>query len=169
MMQGALLFVLLIACANIANLLLSRAQKREREMAVRSSIGASRMHIAGQLFSESLVMAVIAGSLGLGLAVVGIKITSSALAAQIPDHYAPVLDHRVLLFNLGVSLLGAVLFSLAPTIQTFKADLLGALKDGTQASSAGGRKRRVSKMLVVGELAMALVFLGRRQCAAEEL
>ncbi len=159
MMQGALLFVLLIACANIANLLLSRAQKREREMAVRSSIGASRSHIAGQLFLESLVMAVIAGALGLSLAVAGIKVTSQALAAQIPTHYAPVLDHRVLLFNLGVSLLGAVLFSLAPTIQTFNSDLLGALKDGSQASSAGGHKRRVSKMLVVGELAMALVFL----------
>ena len=159
LVQGALLFVLLIACANVANLLLSRAQKREREMAIRSSVGASRRNIAGQLFSESLIMAGIAGLLGLGLAVIGIDLTAKTLGPLIPSFYMPTLDGRVLAFNGLVSLLGAMLFTLAPTLQTFKADLLGSLKDGTQSSSAGGRKRWISKALVVAELAMALIFL----------
>lgn len=159
MIQGALLFVLLIACANVANLLLARSQKREREMAVRSSLGASRTQIVRQLFVESLVMALIGGAVGLGLAWYGNELVSQAMAAQLPSIYAPVIDGRVLAFNLGVTLFGAVLFSLAPTLQTFRSDLLGALKEGTK-SSASGRKRWVSNALVVGELTLALIFLG---------
>ncbi|MCG8460729.1 MAG: ABC transporter permease [Holophagales bacterium] len=158
MMQGALLFVLLIACANIANILLARSQRRETEMAVRSSLGASRAQLMGQLLAESMLMAVIAGALGLGLATVGNRLALQALSAQMPTFYQPVMDTRVLMFNLGVTLFGGILFSLAPILQTFRGNLLGSLKEGSKGSSGAG-KRWASNALVVAELALALVFL----------
>ncbi|MEM1181857.1 MAG: ABC transporter permease [Acidobacteriota bacterium] len=158
LMQGAMLFVLLIACANIANLLLARGQRREREMAVRASLGASRGRLFGQLLLEGSVMASLAGAVGLGLGAAGNIVVSQGLAAQLPKFYAPVIDMRVIAATLGVTFFGGFLFSLAPVIQTFSGDLLGSLKDGTK-SSASGRKRWASNALVVAELALALVFL----------
>jgi putative ABC transport system permease protein len=159
LMQVALIFVLLIACANIANLLLSRSQAREREIAIRNSIGASRRRIIFQLFTESMMMAALAGVLGVGLGYFGMKAVSNAFASFLPDFWIPTLDLRVLAYSLGVTLLGGVLFGLAPVIQTSRFDLLSSLKDGTQGATTGGRRRLMSNLLVVAEIAFALAFL----------
>lgn len=160
MMQGALLFVLLIACANLANLLLARGQVREREMAIRASIGAGRGRILRQLFTESAIMGLCAGGLGLLLSIYGIRLVNNAVIAQVPGPYAPVMDIRVLIFTLTVTLIGVALIGLVPVIQSNRFDLLSALKDATSASSAGGRRKRLSKLLVVGEICLSLVLLG---------
>ncbi|MFC1540131.1 ABC transporter permease [Gemmatimonadota bacterium] len=160
MMQGALLFVLLIACANLANLLLARGQVREREIAIRASFGAGRGRILRQLFTESAIMGLCAGSLGLLLSVFGIRLVNNALIAQLPGPYAPVMDTRVLIFALGVTLVGVALIGLVPLIQSNRVDLLSALKDTTSASSASGRRKRLSKLLVVGEICLSLILLG---------
>ncbi len=159
LMQGALLFVLLIACANVANLLLSRSQAREREIAIRNSIGASRRQIIFQLFTESMVMALIAGVLGVALGYLGMKALSSALGSVLPSFWIPTLDLRVLAYSLAMTLLGGILFSLAPVIQTSRFDLNSALKDGAQNATTGGRRRLMSGFLVVAEIALALAFL----------
>ncbi len=158
-LQVALLFVLLIACANIANLLLSRSQARERELAIRSSIGASRRRIIVQLFTESTVMALIAGVIGTALGYAGMKVISSALGALMPKFWLPTLDLRVLGYTLAVTLLGAVLFGLAPVLQFSRFDLQAALKDGTLGATTGGKRRLASHGLVVLEISFALAFL----------
>ena len=157
-LQGALILVLFIACANIANLLLARSQKRGREIAVRASLGASQARIMRQLFTESLLMATLAGIAGLGLAFLGIGAVAHALAKQLPAAYAPVVDQNVILFTVAVTLLGAVLFGLAPVLQSFKLDLASSLKD--RAGTASGRRRLLASGLVVAEIFMALVMLG---------
>lgn len=159
MLQGAMLFVVLIACANIANLLLARGQRREREIAVRASLGAGRGIIARQLLTESLVMAGLAGALGIGMGLLGVRQMVAALGDLWPRVYAPVIDVRVLAFTFGVAVFGGLLFGLAPVLQTLRVDLVSTLKDGTQASSSGRRKHLASSLLVIGELALALVFL----------
>ncbi|MCP3957743.1 MAG: ABC transporter permease [bacterium] len=159
LMQVALLFVLLIACANIANLLLSRSQARERELAIRNSIGASRRRIVVQLFTESTVMALIAGTLGVALGYAGMKAINSAFANVLPRFWLPTLDLRVLGYTLAVTLLGALLFGLAPVLQFSRFDLHSALKDGTLGASAGARRRLASNTLVALEISFALAFL----------
>jgi len=159
LIQGALLFVLLIACANIANLLLARSQHREREIAIRTCMGAERGRIIRQLFTESLVTAVLAGSLGLVLSLAGIELMRKTFSAFVPSFWLPVIDSRVLAFNLAVTLLGGLLFGLAPVLQTSRFNLLASLKDGTQAATTSRGRRLVANGLVVGELALALVFL----------
>ncbi|MEE8525867.1 MAG: ABC transporter permease, partial [Thermoanaerobaculia bacterium] len=159
MIQVALLFVLLIACANVANLLLSRSQAREREIAIRNSIGASRGRIVFQLFTESMIMALIAGAVGIGLGLVGIKLVGNALGGFLPSFWIPTLDLRVLAYSLAVTVFGGVLFGLAPVLQTARFDLLSGLKDGNQGATMGGRRRWASNALVVLELAFAVAFL----------
>lgn len=158
-LQGALIFVLLIACANVANLLLSRSQQREREIAIRSSVGAGRGRIVRQLLTESMVMAGLAGLLGVVLALGGIELLAKGFGSFLPAFWIPTLDTRTLLFGLGVTFFGGAIFGLAPVFQSLKADLLGALKDGTQAATAGGKKRLLANGLVVSEIALALAFL----------
>lgn len=160
MLQGAMIFVVLIACANIANLLMARSQKREREIAVRTSIGAGRGQIIAQLFTESLVMAAIAGGIGIGLGYVGVDLVRTGFGPMLPDIWAPTVDTRVLLYTLGVTVFGGVLFGLAPVLQTARLNLVNALKDGSAGSTTGGRKKLASKFLVVAELTLALIFLG---------
>lgn len=159
LMQVALIFVLLIACANIANLLLARSQAREREIAVRTSIGARRSRIVVQLLTESMVMALIAGTIGIGLGFLGTRAIGNAFAGLLPSFWVPTLDLRVLGYTLAVTLLGGVAFGLAPVLQTARFDLLPALKDGTQGASAGSRRRLASNTLVVVEIGAALAFL----------
>jgi putative ABC transport system permease protein len=157
--QGALLLVLLIACANLANLLLARTQRRQREIALRAAVGATRGRIARQLLTESLVLAGLAGLLGIALGAAALHVLAAVLAAQLPSWMLPVLDPGVLLFSLAVTLLSGLLFGLAPMLRTARTDLLSALKDGTPAAGAGNRRRLAANVLVVAQVALALVFL----------
>jgi putative ABC transport system permease protein len=159
LMQVALLFVLLIACANVANLLLSRSQARGREIAIRSSIGAGRRRIVAQLFTESLIMAAVAGAAGILLGFAGMKVVANATAGLVPRLWVPTLEPRVLLYSLAMTAAAGVLVGLAPALRTSRVDLVSALKDGARGASVGRRQRLTSNGLVVAEIGLALAFL----------
>ena len=153
--------VLLLACANLANLLLARATTREREMAVRLAIGAGRRRIIRLLLVESLLLAVIGTAVGLGLAFLADRVLlatyfSADSAGDFPISSVP--DMRVLVFALGMMLLTALVFGLAPAIQGSQADIAPTLKDGA-GSVAGGRQVFLRKLLVSGQMALALLLL----------
>jgi len=153
--------VLLLACANLANLLLARATTREREMAVRLAIGAGRRRIIRLLLVESLLLAVIGTAVGLGLAFLADRVLLAAYfpadsAGDFPVSSIP--DLRVLVFALGMMLLTAVVFGLAPAIQSSQADIAPTLKDRA-GSVAGGRQVLLRKLLVSGQMALALLLL----------
>ena len=161
LLQGSVLFVLLIACANVANLLLARGQDRQPEIALRTALGAGRGRIIRQLLTESLLLVSMGGALGLGLGFVGIRVMGNAFRGQLPAVYTPVMDMNVLLFTLGVTALAGVFFGLVPALQTVRVDQVGVLKEGGgRFGSAGGRGKWISKGLVVAEIALSLVALG---------
>jgi predicted lysophospholipase L1 biosynthesis ABC-type transport system permease subunit len=158
LLQGAVFFVLLIACANVANLLLARGQERRRELALRSILGAARGRVLRQLLTESLVLAAIGGALGLGLAWVGVRAMAAVFAAALPRFWSPVLDARVTLFALGLSLLSGLLFGLAPAFGGLSRDLASVVREGGRGM-VGGSRRRLTRFLVVAEIALSLVLL----------
>jgi putative ABC transport system permease protein len=160
LLQGSLMAVLLIACVNITNLLLSRGQERMREIALRTALGAGRWRIVRQLLSESLLLTVAGAAGGVGLGWYGIRILANRFAGALPGSYAPVLDGAVVGFTLVISAAGGVIFGLVPALQVFRASHFDALKEGGERGGAGRGRRRLSRALVVGEVVLSLVALG---------
>jgi len=154
---GAVFFLLLIACANVANLLLARAAARQKEMAIRTAMGARRGRIVRQLLTESLLLAILGGALGLLLAMWGIEALVALSPGNIPRLNEISLDGRVLAFTFGVSLVTGVLFGLFPAWQASNPNLNETLKEGGRGTTESGRGGRVRRALVVAEVALALV------------
>ena len=154
---GAVGLVLLIACANVANLLLVRASTRKREMSVRVALGANRSRIIRQLLTESLMLAAIGAALGILIAHWGTSFIAHQLPGSIPRLSEANVDWRVLVFTLGVSLVTGLLFGLAPALQATRLNLTETLKEGDRGSSGG--RQRLRSLLVISEIALTLTLL----------
>ena len=156
---GAVGFVLLIACANVANLLLARASSRKKEIAVRAGLGASRWRIARQLVTESLLLSVIGGGLGLLLAWWGTKALMTLSPAGLIDARTVTLSLPVLTFTFALTLLTGIVFGLAPALEATRFDLNDSLKEGGKHLGGGSRGHRLRNVFVVTQVALALVLL----------
>ena len=160
---GAVGFVLLIACANVANLLLVRATGRRREFAIRAAMGAGRARIVRQLLTESIVLSITGGVLGLMLGYAGVRALLAVSPAGLPrvgENGAAVgLDWRIFLFTLAISLLTGILFGLFPAVSASRVDLHTTLKESSNRSGTGFRQSKMRSLLVIGEVSLALVLL----------
>lgn len=156
---GAVMLVLLIGCANVANLLLARATARQKEISIRAAVGASRGAIVRQLLIESVALAIIAGALGLLLATWGIDALVAVAPDDIPRLESITLDRNVMLFTLTLSVLTGIIFGLAPALSASRPDLSEGLKDATRGSTVGRRTNRLRSGLVVSAVALSLVLL----------
>jgi putative ABC transport system permease protein len=160
---GAVAFVLLIACANVANLLLARASGRKREIAIRAAIGAGRGRIIRQLLTESVLLSLAGGALGLALGMGGIRALLAVNTAGLPrvgeGGGVVTMDWRVLAFTMGISVVTGLVFGLIPALQASAADLHGTLKESSSRAGTGVRQNRTRSALVVAEVALALVLL----------
>ena len=163
MMLGAVALVLLISCANVANLLLVRATVRKREFAIRSALGAGRARIVRQLLTESVLLSVAGGLLGMALGFAGVRALLAVSPAGLPrigeDGSAIGLDWRVLGFTLAVSLLTGILFGLFPAFSAARSNLNSALKESSNRSGTGFRQSKARSSLVISEVSLALVLL----------
>lgn len=155
---GAVMSVLLIACANVANLLLSRAAARSKEIAVRTALGAGQGRLIRQLLTESVLLSAIGGSAGIFAAILAVRLMRTALPAGLLPVNDFGVDQMVMLFAAGVTILTSLLFGLAPAIQTAKTDLNVVLNRSGRSGSAGARPT-IKRMLIAGELAVATVLL----------
>jgi predicted permease len=159
-MLAAVGVVLLIACANLANMLLAKAVGRAREIAIRAAVGASRVRIVRQLITESAVLALLAGALGVAMAFWGSRALVALAPADVPRLAEASIDGRVLLFALGVSLVASLLFGLAPALQVIRTDLNTALKQSVQRTAGGGSLAdRMRQALVVAEIALSVILV----------
>jgi predicted permease len=160
---GAVAFVLLIACANVANLLMVRATGRKREIAVRAALGGSRLRLVRQLLAESLMLSLVGGVLGFVLGYAGIRALLTINTAGLPrvgiDGGAVGIDWRVLGFTLLISIVTGILFGLFPAFQSARTDLTSTLKESSGRSGTGFRQNKARSMLVVVEVALALILL----------
>ena len=159
LMLGAVAFVLLIACANVANLMLARATGRQKEIAVRAALGASRWRVVRQLLTESLLLSVIGGAIGLLLSVWLTKLLVSISPANTPrfDEIKP--DAWVFAFTLGLTVITGIVFGLAPALQAARVDLTGGLKEGGGKGSGGSRNKRLRSLMMVSEIALSFMLL----------
>ena len=160
-MMGAVMFVLLIAVANVANLMLTRAAGRQRELAIRSAIGAGRLRIVRQLLTEAVIIALVAGVLSIPLAWEGLRLVNAGIPAEnpVPYYMQWSLDTPTLIYTGVISLITGALFGLAPALQASRGQLTEALKDGARGASGGARHNRLRSTLVVAEVALSLVLL----------
>ena len=156
---GAVGLVLLIACANVANLLLARSSVRQREIAIRRALGAGRARLVRQLLTESLGLACAGGALGLLIAAWGVDALVQLSPANLPRLHVVGVDGAVLAFTAGLSIATGALFGLAPAIQGSRADLNQVMRESAASASAGARPTRLRSVLVVGQFAVALVLL----------
>jgi putative ABC transport system permease protein len=161
MMLGAVICVLLIACSNVANLLLARATVRQREVAVRAAFGASKVRIVRQFLTESVVIALLGGALGIAFAYGGIRWIESSIPAENPPPFWMrfTIDGPVLLYTLGIAVLTGLLFGIAPALQALKTDLHETLKEGGRGAGGSLRRNRLRSGLVVAQVALSLVLL----------
>jgi predicted permease len=158
MLQAAVGFVLLIACANLANLLLARAETRHREFAVRTALGAGRGRLLRQFMTEGVLLSLAGGVLGLLLARAGVQALIRVYPASLPRTTEVTVDPVVLLFTLGISILTGLVFGLAPLMHTRAADLVTALKEGGKGAT-GAARHHIRRALVVAEVALALMLV----------
>ncbi len=159
MLLGAVAFVLLIACVNVANLLLARAEARRREIAIRSALGANVGRLARQFATEGVLLSFIGAILGLGLAFGGLRLIQLTNAGGLPRAAEIGMDWRVLLFTLGTSIVTGILFGLAPFFPLFFEQLTDSLKNTAGSTTGGSGAQMFRRILVSGELALALVLL----------
>jgi putative ABC transport system permease protein len=159
MLLGSCAFVLLIACANVAHMLLARTSDREKEIAVRTALGAGRMRVVAQFLTENLMLAALGSVFGLALALWAIKALVALGADYIPRIESVAIDGRVVLFLIGITLVTATVFGLAPAMHAAIGNLSGALKEGGRGDSGSLRRNRLRSFLVASEFALAFMLL----------
>lgn len=159
MLFGAVAFVLLIACANIANLLLARAAYRQKEIAVRTALGASRWRIVRQLLTESVLLSIVSGAVGLALSVWLVRLLVAISPPNSPRFDEISINWQVFVFAFAVMILAGVLFGLAPALQTSRGNFNETLKESGRSGAPGGSRNRVGSLLIVSEVALSFVLL----------
>ena len=158
-LMGAVLFVLLIACANVANMLLARAVDRSREISIRIALGAGRWRIIRQLLVESVMLAILGGIFGWLISKWGLRVFESHVRDQIPSWVDFSMDYRGFVYLAVITLGTGLLFGLAPALRLSRLDVNASLKDGARGASTGGRGKYLSGILVVAEMALAVILL----------